>query len=126
MAAAAAKNAARGSRFAASRLVVFAVLLAFALQSYVVQTHLHVSAPPGVAKIAAMQTSGHRKAPLNNSQTDCPFCQATNLAGTFVTPAAALLLLPLAWMQTVQIGPLMREASGPRAQGWRSRAPPRR
>lgn len=128
MTAAAAGSSRNGRTSLASRFIVFIAVLAFAFQSYIAQTHIHGQQQSlyGVAKIAAAPSPAPGKLPLDNSSTDCPFCQAINLAGVFVTPAALLLQLPQMWVADVTHIVLAREASGAPAHDWQSRAPPRR
>ena len=128
MTAAAAGYSKNGRASLASRFVVFLVVLVFAFQSYVAQTHIHGQAQSlyGVAKIAAAPSPMPGKLPLDNSPTDCPFCQAVNLAGAFITPAALLFQLPQMWVASVTHIVIARDASGAVAHDWKSRAPPRR
>lgn len=114
------------------------VLMAFAFQSYLTQTHIHVLLPAfAVSKTAA---PGHtartgiegaagqhapNKAPGNDDPMKCPLCQAVGYAGHFVTPpAAASLLLP-----TVAISVLLLTVAilSPRqipSHSWQGRGPP--
>src|ERR1035438_4702457 len=69
MTAAAAGYSRIGRMGSASRFVVFITVLAFALQSYIAQTHIH--AAHGVAGIVATHSLAHGKTPLDNSQLDC-------------------------------------------------------
>jgi Protein of unknown function (DUF2946) len=111
----------------ARRFVVFIAAFVFALQSYVVQTHIHDGSRAfGGAKIAAGQSPAQGKTPLDhNSRTECPFCQAVVHAGVFVASAPPLLTLPFAMVETVALVFAPRPASGAAAHDWRSRAPPR-
>jgi hypothetical protein len=111
----------------ARRIVVFIAMLAFALQSFVTQTHIH-GEPRGISgvfKIAAHQSPAQSKAPFDNSRADCPFCQAIIHAGAFVTPAAPLLYLPFVWIGTVALVFTAPAAFDADAHDWKSRAPPR-
>jgi hypothetical protein len=102
-------------------------ILAFALQSYMTQTHIHDASQGigGIVKIVATQPLGQGKAPLHDGQTDCPFCQAVIHAGVFVASATPLLLLPFAWAETVALVFAPRAAFDAAAHDWQSRAPPR-
>jgi hypothetical protein len=123
LAAAGTKN---GGRAFASRLVLFIALLTFALQSYIAQTHIHGQGLGGLVQITSAQSPDQGKAPLDNRSTDCPFCQAVNLAGVFLDPAALVVLLPLSWVDSVSHIILARAVFGDTAHDWQSRAPPRR
>jgi len=126
MTSAAAESSRNGRRSFASRLIICVALLAFALQSYIAQTHIHGLAPDGIVKIAAAPSQGPGKIPLDKSPADCPFCQAVNLAGVFLNPTALVVLLPLSWVGIVSHIVIARAASGDTAHDWQSRAPPRR
>jgi hypothetical protein len=110
----------------ASRLVVFIALFAFALQSYIAQTHIHgVSQDfPGVVKTATVPSPAQGKAPLDNSPVDCPFCQTATLAGAYVMSATLLVYLPLGWVKAIILVVTTGTASSIAAHDWQSRAPP--
>jgi hypothetical protein len=119
-----------GTRTGAGRLLAtWFLLLAFALQSYVTQTHLHptaVSAHPAAAVKLAPNASAHRATPGGDEAAACPFCQAVASAGAFLTPGAAAVL-PLAATSVLLAhapDPAGR-AAAPAGFAWRSRAPPR-
>lgn len=107
----------------ARRFVVFIAVFAFALQSFVAQTHIHAESLAGIVKIAATSTSG--KAPVDHSQADCPFCQAVMHVGSVVASAPPLLRLPYSWVETAALVLTAATISGSTAHDWRSRAPPR-
>ena len=107
----------------ARRILVFVAVFAFALQSYIAQTHIHDAVLGGAAKIADTQSPG--KAPVHDSQSDCPFCQAVVHSGAFVASAAPLLLLPFVWIKTIAPDFAARAAAHTGAHDWQSRAPPR-
>jgi hypothetical protein len=109
----------------ASRLVVLAVALAFALQAYATQTHIHgLAQGAGVlAKVAAGPVPG--KAPADDSQADCPLCHAIAHSGVFVGAAPPLLQVPFAWVQTAALVFRARVISHRAVHNWQSRAPPR-
>lgn len=112
----------------ASRFVVFVVVLAFGLQSYITQTHIHAWSEGfgGIVENAATQSLAQHKAPLDNSPVDCPFCQAVALAGVFVASATPLLHLPFVWVKADVLVFTARAVSVAIAHDWQSRAPPRR
>jgi hypothetical protein len=111
----------------ARRFVVFAALLAFALQSYIAQTHIHDAwqAAGGVARLATPGSAQPGKSPLDHSRTDCPFCQAVTHLGAALASPAPLLTLPFAWIETTAIVLTARADSVSAAHHWKSRAPPR-
>jgi hypothetical protein len=112
-----------GSRF---RAIAWVVLLAFTLQSFITQTHIHGVFGGGNAAAKVLASgSPHGKAPGQNSSADCPFCQAITHAGAFAAPSAPSLILPVS---LAEIGaPLLLAAIIGIAPSlpWHSRAPPR-
>ncbi|HEY6579169.1 MAG TPA: hypothetical protein VIY09_07580 [Rhizomicrobium sp.] len=107
------------------RLVTWVLLLAFTLQSFVTQTHIHwaprASAGATIAKVLE-STSGHRS-PIENAAT-CPFCQAIVHAGAFFASAAPLLRLPVVWAECTIPRLIAAASRAPSAHNWQSRAPP--
>jgi hypothetical protein len=112
----------------ASRFGMFIVVLAFLLQSYITQTHIHIGSQgfSGIIKIAATQAPTQGKTPLDNGRADCPFCQAIGMAGLFVTSVTPPLSLPFMWVKADVLVFTAWVASDAAAYGWQSRAPPRR
>jgi hypothetical protein len=109
---------------AARRIVVFIAALAFALQSYIAQTHFH-GLPESMGGGVSIAVPHAPATPLDHRTADCPFCQAVIHAGVFITPTTLLLHLPFAWTKTAALvftGPAASDAT---AHDWHSRAPPR-
>lgn len=115
---------------------VFLTIFAFFLQGLVTQTHIHGATLDGggfstlLGKVAAADEQGSAaKAPSKNAPTKddaarCPFCQASQSTGSFLAPAALVLLLP--W-QNVSLVPLIvadTHAISTASHSWRGRAPP--
>lgn len=98
------------------------ILIAFTLQSYITQTHIHNAAPAAVSKIF---THSHGKAPLDDSPVDCPFCQAVAHDGPFHLPTVPLLILSIAFVELAPLALRLRDSSEAFAHSWRSRAPPK-
>jgi len=120
MSAAAAQFADR-ARTGAWRLAVTCVLLlAFALQSFVTQTHFH---PAAVSERApAVQSAA---TPAGHDAIACPLCQAIAVAGAFLTPGLSSAQPPAA-LALLASGPaaVIGLAVTPAGFSWRSRAPP--
>jgi hypothetical protein len=127
MAAAAAESLEIRRLSPARRFVMFVAVLAFALQSFITQTHIHGDAQGlgGIVKIATAPSAAQGNAPLHHGTADCPFCQAVIHAGVFVASATPLLHLPFVWVKTVALFFTARADSGATAHHWQSRAPPR-
>jgi hypothetical protein len=109
----------------ASRLVTLFALLVFALQGYLVQTHIHR------LPLTAQRTV-HLTAPASPGPVDpydpasCPLCQEILQAGAFVTPVIASMPLQLDWIVFVAATILPDPVTVQRSLNWQSRAPPRR
>ncbi len=111
---------------------VFAMLLAFALQGYVVQTHIHF-APGAAALLDAVAASHgvkgaaqdhHDKYPPADDPANCPICQEILHSGQFVTPSAAALLPPSLAASTIAIVDVELPFVLALSHSWRGRAPP--
>ncbi len=103
------------------RFVACFLLIAFTLQSYITQTHIHNGTPAAISKIV---TGSHGKAPVDDNPMDCPFCQAVAHNGPFFLPAAPLLLLSAVWTELAAPSLRMRVTADAAAHNWQSRAPP--
>lgn len=105
-------------------LLNIAVLLAFTLQAFLVQTHLHnlpaSFLPTSGVTASAPDTS---KAPIDADK--CFLCQEYLHGGTYLTPAAAAVLPPSAVVSLLplELAPLF--AAKPQSHNWMGRAPPR-
>jgi hypothetical protein len=108
--------------------VTLFALLAFALQSYTTQTHIHKPVLPGLAGIAAaldldVPVKGN-KAPVKQDRQNCPLCQGVAHAGAFISPSAAAMLAPTLSIQTIAT---ILDAELPfdrLSHDWQSRGPP--
>lgn len=109
------------------RLAMLAVLLAFAFQAYVVQTHLHSQPLPGTVHQIAQGESPAK--PLPSDPLDpatCKLCQEIVHSGVAITPALPELVLLLDWAAAF-LPPAQLPATATLPEtGWQSRAPPRR
>ncbi|HXV01726.1 MAG TPA: hypothetical protein VG166_14630 [Caulobacteraceae bacterium] len=110
------------------RLVVtWMVLLAFALQSYITQTHIHDATAPARSAIPAgvSQATVAATSPADQEAIACPFCQAVAAAGAFFAAPPVVPAPPLAQARTVASAPVAIGLFLPSAGfSWRSRAPP--
>jgi hypothetical protein len=109
------------------RFVTWVVLLAFTLQSFVTQTHIHwppqASGNAAVARLLEIPAS-QNKSPFDNDKAACPFCQAIVHAGAFFASVPPLLLLPVVWTEGAipRLTAIVMRLTA--AHGWQSRAPP--
>jgi hypothetical protein len=110
------------------RFVTPLVLLAFFLQSLVVQSHVHFAVPAssGAVSIAAVAGDAHHHdtAKDSGSQDRCPWCQAVLSSGYYLVVATAPIHLPV---EIRLADALSFTALAPRSAAphpWQSRAPP--
>jgi len=111
------------------RSIAWVLAIAFALQSYVIQTHIHglaLSVETSVAGNSHSKSSGPAKTPSDDSNSSCPYCQAIIHAGLFLMPAAQALYLPSLWAVCDTQPTCSSSLAISPAHGWQSRAPPRR
>ena len=115
--------------------------LAVALQSFVVQTHIHVQTPAyrtqavSLITLAATSFAGFENDagqsglpadnyPVNRDPANCPLCKELTHSGQYVSSASVLATLPFAVSVNVivfrEIAPSLFAAS----HTWRGRAPP--
>jgi hypothetical protein len=106
----------------ARKLGLLLLALAFALQAYTVQTHVHAQlVMPAVMMITA-DGSGHPPVDPIDPHT-CKMCREVVMA-VAVMPAAPTLLAMLDWVATaIPVSQLPATQIAPET-GWQSRAPP--
>ncbi|MGB8365444.1 MAG: hypothetical protein ACLQUZ_01565 [Rhizomicrobium sp.] len=109
---------------------------AFVLQSFVVQTHIHIT-HEAAARLAAYVAAhaperlaqqagegGHEKHP-ENDPANCPICQEILHCGQFVAPAAQVFLPPAMAVSTIAVVDKALPFIFALSHAWRGRAPPR-
>ena len=112
--------------------LIFAVLVAFTLQGYVFQTHIHFAseraAQPEFAAAAHGATglpgTHHGKLPPSDDPDNCPLCQEILHSGQFVAPTATALVAPSAAVSTIAIVDAELPFVLALSHSWRGRAPP--
>ena len=108
------------------RLVItLFALLAFTLQSYVTQIHIHGANWNTATTLDAGKASQPGKLPAGDDQSTCPICQVIAHAGQFVTPAAFAISLPALAAFDVAIDRETATIAHSYSHSWKSRAPPR-
>lgn len=111
--------------------VVSVAFVAFVIQSFLVQTHIHFT-PEALARLAAHNTHAvtddpahHDKYPANEDPANCPICQEILHSGQFVAPAAQVYLPPALAVSTIVIVDGALPFIVALSHSWRGRAPPR-
>ncbi len=111
-----------------SRALVFLTLFAFTAQAYLVQTHIHIpnAAKAGIVDLLDGPAPGpdHGKAPAKDDSANCPLCQQSAMAGQFLTPAAAAILLPQLSFSVITVAVIPSTLVTAVTHIWRGRAPP--
>ena len=118
-------------------------LLAVALQSFVVQTHIHMGQGSGIQTISIITAAKHigafsapaaapndatprDKYPITEDPSNCPLCQEIAHSGQFLHSAAALAAIPA----SVSVHFIIFSEALPSffavSHSWHSRAPPSR
>jgi hypothetical protein len=112
---------------AARLLVVLVTLLAFGLQSYVTQTHIHLKAGTFGSYSSLNKETQPRndKFPGSGDPANCPICQEIAHTGQFLTPSAAALLLPVLAISIIAVVTAIPLSAQRPSHIWRSRAPPK-
>src|SRR5579871_1012547 len=116
----------RPHRTAVQSFVVLLVAFAFALQSFVTQTHLHRVTPElggGIVQLVHTGQAGG-SVPSDTNPLDCPYCQAVAHSGVFYQPPPPLLLLPAMQSEAAMFPAALLSSTKAGAINWRSRAPP--
>jgi len=136
-----ARRAATSRSHGLRSVLAFLGILAIALQSFVVQTHIHNPQAAAVLGLAQLPSSDAaagvpKSSPDNGTTTprgkfssgddtsNCRLCQELFHAGRFIAPSSAVLVVPL--ILSVWLIVFGHSAPIPSAGAyiWRSRAPP--
>jgi hypothetical protein len=110
--------------------LMYAVLLAFLVQGYATQTHIHIAGQSdftGVASDTATKATKNGPAhnlPSKDDPANCPICQQIALSGAFIAPAALLPLLPEQLGFVSLPAAEIAIAAAHVSHNWQSRAPP--
>jgi hypothetical protein len=106
-------------------LVTGFMLLAFLLQSYVTQTHIHFDTASAIAKtVTADGAPAKKNSPADDNPDNCPLCQLL-YGGQYVAPDALVFFLPMATVSTIEFALGVTPHYDAVSHSWRGRAPPR-
>jgi len=115
----------RKQGFLRRTLLALACILAFSLQSYIAQTHIHI---PGLeaAQTVAGKTGHTSKQPVpSDDPVRCPQCQVAHLAGTAVTPDALVFIIPAHAFFSGYLADTALRVKSAITHAWGIRGPPR-
>jgi hypothetical protein len=103
------------------------MLLAFLLQSYATQTHIHFQADTSVtAKTAVAQTApahGKKNSPTDDNPDNCPLCQLL-YGGQYVAPSALIFFVPMFAVSVIEAVQGVMPHYDAASHSWHGRAPP--
>jgi hypothetical protein len=123
----------RRSSMARSAVVLLA-FLALAIQTLVVQTHVHRAGEQGIISVLATDQTAKAdpsgktpvdKFPANEDPVNCPLCQEFHHSGAFVSPTAAVLALPFYVHLSLIVFNQPVIAVRALSHSWQGRAPPK-
>lgn len=111
--------------------LAFVLAMAFTLQCYVTQTHIHVGATAATAGFVLDQRAAlkgaqpDKQSPAGDDSTNCLFCQEMLYAGQYVAPAAVVFVLPAQSVSFVPPSIAVARVIARASHSWQGRAPPR-
>ena len=105
--------------------ITLLALLAFTLQSYVTQVHIHGTSWGTATTLDSGKVPQPSKLPPSNDPANCPICQVTLHAGLFVTPSTVAITLPTLAAFYVAVDKDATTVTHSASHNWKSRAPPR-
>ena len=112
-------------RGALRRALTLFALIAFGLQSYLIQTHIHGLPLSIVAASDQHHSSASpQKSPTDNGELKCPLCQDSVRAGNYLLPAAISALPPTHAVKAILTNAASLSASKAISHIWQSRGPP--
>ena len=113
------------------------MLVAFALQGYITQTHIHFGAHAVTAGFVVQDENGarasaekatgasHDQGTRNDQDPDnCPICQEILYAGHYVAPAIVPILLPSLPVSTIAVAADILPRIAAPSHNWQGRGPP--
>lgn len=108
-----------------SRLFLLFMLVAFTVQGFAVQTHIH-GTPVSLDKSITSITAPSQPAPQDPyDPANCALCQEMLHAGIYVAPVVADFIVVLNAVAFAPAYALLPHAATERQHSWQGRAPPR-
>ena len=107
------------------RFVTLAALLAFTFQCILVQSHVHGPAfAPSLDHSVKISAPALPAGPDNDDPANCPLCQEMLHAGSYVTPTAVTITLPVTVVRIAAPIPVLLLRLFAPSHDWQGRAPP--
>jgi hypothetical protein len=105
---------------------VWVLLIAFALQSYLTQTHIHGTNPAlgGACIVKCLEKAPAENTAPSKNVADCPLCQAIVHAGFFFAPGVPIAAHLCLWVRCASPFTDSHASFSASAHSWHSRAPP--
>lgn len=104
------------------------VILAFAFQGFVAQTHVHSARLSDAAIVATIKLTapdaGKLPLPAPIPDDKCPLCQLAASLGAAVGVATTLIILPASDLAVLPAGTDLAVPKAPPSFVWRNRGPP--
>lgn len=109
--------------------VTLLALIAFVCQSYLIQTHIH-GLPQSVVAMSdgkqyASPLSQNDKSPTDSDQANCPLCQDSLRAGSYVLPPVIAALPPTLVVSAILMAVVPSLTTKSVSHIWQGRGPPR-
>ena len=109
-----------------SRLFFLFMLIAFAVQGFAVQTHIHGTPFSPNTSIVSVTVPSQPAPQDPYDPANCALCQEMLHAGLYVAPVVADFVVILDAVAFAPAYALLPHAATERQHGWQGRAPPRR
>jgi hypothetical protein len=108
-----------------SRLAMLLVLVAFTVQGFAVQTHIHGQPLSALDHVTHISTPSQPSPQDPYDPANCPLCQEMLHAGVYVAPVVADFVVILNAVVFAPAFVLQPHVAAERLHNWQSRAPPR-
>jgi hypothetical protein len=109
-----------------SRLFFLFMLVAFTVQGFALQTHIHGTPVSAHSSIAALSAPSQPAPQDPYDPANCALCQEMLHAGIYVAPVVADFIVILNAVAFAPAYALLPHAATERQHSWQGRAPPRR
>ncbi|HWA70230.1 MAG TPA: hypothetical protein VG821_10420 [Rhizomicrobium sp.] len=109
----------------ARKWVTLAIALAFFLQGFAIQTHIHGAGAPAPAKTVSYRAPGPTPLKGQDTNDQCRLCHELLYSGSFITPSALAVPAGHAFILAVYSAIALAAPAPAASFAWQGRAPPR-